>query len=216
MADLGCGPGHTTALVARLFDAALVVGVDTSQAFLAEARRRGTPRCRYVCADVSQPLPVFGAEAAYARFVLAHLPAPDAVVASWGRSVTPGGALVLEEPERIDTEDVDFRRYLELAATVVAARNADLFVGARLHGLDRPSGWERAVDRDVELDVAVGSAAGMFVRNLRTWSNDPALAARVVPGEVDALAARLQTRLADDTRGVIRWHIRQVIRIRPS
>jgi len=69
---------------------------------------------------------------------------------------------------------------------------------------------------DVELEVAVGPAAGMFVRNLRTWSGDPALAGRVSPGEVEALAARLGARLADDARGVIRWHIRQVVKTRPA
>ena len=123
---------------------------------------------------------------------------------------------MLEEPERIDTEDADFRRYLELAAAVVAARSADLFVGARLHGADVPAGWGTALDRDTELDVAVGSAAGMFVHNLRTWAGDPVVAGRVSPGEVDALAARLQSRLPDNARGVIRWHVRQVVRIRPS
>ena len=216
VADLGCGPGHTTALLARHFGAALVVGVDTSAAFLSEARRRGAPRCCYVRADVGQPLPVLDADVAYARFVLAHLPSPEAVVSSWGRSVTPRGALVLEEPARIDTEDVDFRRYLDLAAAVVSARGADLFVGARLRALDCAPGWETVVDRDVELEVAVGPAAGMFVRNLRTWSGDPALAGRVSPGEVEALAARLGARLADDARGVIRWHIRQVVKTRPA
>ena len=42
-------------------------------------------------------------------------------MAAWATDLTPGGMVVVEEPERIDTDDTDFRRYLELAGAVVAA-----------------------------------------------------------------------------------------------
>jgi SAM-dependent methyltransferase len=214
--DLGCGPGHTTAMLARAVPGAFVVGVDASLAFLTEARARRPARGGFVRADVCAPLPVRSPSLVYARFLLAHLPAPAAVALAWAASLSPGGVLVLEEPERIDTEDDDIRRYLELAATVVAARGADLYAGRHLHGVAWPPGWRVVVDRLAALEVSMGDAAAMFVPNLRTWAHDPSLKGRTDTAELDLLATRLGARLDDDRLGAIRWHLRQVVTARPA
>ena len=210
--DLGCGPGHTTAMLAEHFGSARAVGLDTSAAFVAEAGSRPGGRCRFVVADATRPpLPCRPADVVYARFLVVHLPDPHAAVTAWTGEVRPGGVVVVEEPERIDTEDEDFRRYLELAAAVVADRGGDLYAGLRLVDLAVPPGSVRVVDRGAPLEVEAGSAAGIFALNLSIWGTDPALSTSARPGEVASLLGRLQDRRADGSTGVIRWTMRQLV-----
>jgi SAM-dependent methyltransferase len=210
--DLGCGPGHTTAMLAGVFTSARVVGMDTSVVFVSEGSTRAGDRCRFVVADATRvPFPCAPADVVYARFLVVHLPDPRRVVVSWAGQVRPGGVVVVEEPERIDTDDEDFRRYLELASVVVADRGGDLYAGRQLVDLVVPPEVVRVVDRRAPLDVAAGSAASIFALNLSTWGGDPALSQVTAPGEAASLLARLEERRADPSMGVIRWYMRQLV-----
>jgi len=213
--DLGCGPGHTTAMLAEVFPSASVVGIDSSPAFVAEADASAPARCRFTVGDVTRtPLPGAPADVVYGRFLLVHLPDPLATVAAWASELAPGGMVVVEEPERIDTDDGDFRRYLELAGAVVAARGGDLYVGHELLGLEAAPGTSIAVQRDAPLEVAAGAAASIFSLNLGIWGDDPVLEGVAEPGAIAALLARLRERRSDTATGVIRWHMRQVVMVR--
>jgi trans-aconitate 2-methyltransferase len=215
--DLGCGPGHTTAMLAESFPSALVVGIDTSPTFVAEAASSGPGRCRFAVGDVTRtPLPCAPADIVYGRFLLVHLPEPRTTVAAWAGELRPGGVLVVEEPEHIETDDVDFRRYLELAAAVVADRGGDLYVGRALVALTPPRGASVVVEQDAPLEVTAGAAASIFSLNLATWGSDPVLRGVARPGEAAALLERLRARRADPATGVIRWHMRQVVMARPG
>jgi SAM-dependent methyltransferase len=215
--DLGCGPGHTTAMLAETFPSALVVGIDTSPAFVAEAASAALGRCRFAVGDVTRtPLPCAPADVVYGRFLLVHLPEPRSTVAAWAGELRPGGVLVVEEPEHIETDDPDFRRYLELAAAVVADRGGDLYVGRELVALTPPPGASVLIEQEAPLEVVAGSAASIFSLNLGTWGDDPVLRGVARPGEAAALLARLRDRCADRTTGVIRWHMRQLVMTRPG
>ena len=76
VADLGCGPGHTTRHLARRFPGARVVGLERSPAYLAEARARaaGIDGIEYIGADVSRRFTSIRFDIVYARFLVAHLP----------------------------------------------------------------------------------------------------------------------------------------------
>lgn len=50
--DLGCGPGNSTAVLARHFPKADILGVDSSQAMLAEAEK-ALPACRFAHFDLA-------------------------------------------------------------------------------------------------------------------------------------------------------------------
>jgi len=195
-----------------VFPAATVLGLDASPAFVAQAAGAGTARCCFAVADVTRsPLPGAPADLVYARFLLVHLPDPEATAARWVGDLRPGGLLVVEEPEAIDTTDPDFCRYLELATAVVADRGGDLYVGRRLAALGPPDGARTVVNREVPLAVTAGAAARIFSLNLGTWRHDPALAGVARPEETAALLSRLQARVGDGSADVIRWHMRQVV-----
>ena len=58
IADLGCGPGNSTALLHQRWPAARITGIDSSPAMIAEARS-ALPDCLFVEADIRnwQPEP---------------------------------------------------------------------------------------------------------------------------------------------------------------
>ena len=51
VADLGCGPGNSTALLHQRWPAAKITGIDSSPAMVAEARS-ALPDCQFVEADI--------------------------------------------------------------------------------------------------------------------------------------------------------------------
>jgi trans-aconitate 2-methyltransferase len=67
--DLGCGPGWSTRLVHEVSDALRTVGIDASDRYVAEARRR-QPALEFVVADIAQALPIRGADLIVSRFLL--------------------------------------------------------------------------------------------------------------------------------------------------
>ena len=102
--DLGCGPGHTTRLVARATGAALTVGQERSAAHLARARAGAPKGARFVTWDVAElPFPTGPADLVYARLLLAHLEDPVAVALSWTTQLNVGGLLVVDEA-RVDRD----------------------------------------------------------------------------------------------------------------
>jgi trans-aconitate 2-methyltransferase len=205
--DLGCGPGHSTRLLASLFPDAELVAVDRSERFAAEARAR-VPTARVIVADVTAPLPT-GFGLVYSRFLLSHLPDVGAAVASWCRAVAPGGLLVLEEPESIVASDPLFARYEQIVAAVVAATGADMYAGAALRGCPAPIGFRRVLDDAVDPRVTAGAAAEMFWRNALAWDiRDNTI---VGQEEIAQLAERLKQRVDDPSLDAIQWRLRRLV-----
>lgn len=117
--DLGCGPGHTTRLLAEACAPQRLVGVDASEAYVSLARRlttgSGVEFAVHTVTDL--PLPGSPADAIFARFLLSHLPNPLQVVEGWGGQLHPAGVVVLGEVELIDASPGPLRAYIDLAAS---------------------------------------------------------------------------------------------------
>jgi SAM-dependent methyltransferase len=201
--DLGCGPGHTTQLVARVVGANRTVGLDHSAAFLARAAEGAG--IEFVQHDVTVvPLPVGAANLIYARFLLAHLPDAEQLVAAWTSQLAPSGRLLLEEVEWIRTDDDVFRDYLAIVDAMIRAEGGDLYLGPRLDALDATN----RLSSDVAiLEVPPARAARLFRMNLQTWRTNEFIRASVPTAHLDALDRRLSE--AFDT-STITWGLRQV------
>jgi trans-aconitate methyltransferase len=210
--DLGCGPGHTTRMLADCFADAVVTGVDRSAAYVELARRDAPARCRFVTADVGrEPLPGAPVDLVYARYLLSHLAGIPDHLARWCRALRPGGYLVLEEPESIASTDPEFASYERIAASLVQSTGAPFYAGPAIARAATPPGVERIHDETVAVDLTAGEAAAMFWRNARAWDRDALTRAGHDPAEVRAVADRLRAREADPTRGLFDWHQRQTI-----
>jgi SAM-dependent methyltransferase len=101
VADLGCGVGIVSALLAELVGSrGQVVGIDANAAQLAEARRRfgvGT-NVRFIEASATDTgLPPGSFDLVYCRFLLIHLPEPHRALREMYALLKPGGILVCED-----------------------------------------------------------------------------------------------------------------------
>ena len=159
--DMGCGPGHTTAL---LRDALPALRGDGPRRVAGDGRRsrEHVPGAWFAVADVTEPLRL-PADVVYARLLLGHLAEPASALAHWTAAMRPPGLLVCEEPVRYRSDDPLFARYEEAVTAVVAARGATLWAGPVLD--HDPPGCVRLFDRVVEHPVRAGRAAAMFWRN---------------------------------------------------
>jgi SAM-dependent methyltransferase len=138
--DLGCGPGHTTRLLASVLGRARTVGLDGSPRFIAAARAAGGDPVEFIVHDVTTvPFPTPPADLVYCRFLLSHLRQPAAALARWATQLAPAGLLLVEEVETIDTTLPVFRRYLRIVDEVLAAAGGGCTSAGRWHPCRTPS-----------------------------------------------------------------------------
>jgi len=96
--DLGCGPGNSTALLAKRWPAARITGVDNSAEMLARARR-DLPKLEWVEADASSYEPGAPLDLLFSNALLQWLPSHERLVPALLEKVRPGGALALQMPK---------------------------------------------------------------------------------------------------------------------
>jgi SAM-dependent methyltransferase len=104
VADIGCGPGMVTGVLAEIVGPeGDVVGVDASGAQIAEARARikdGARNIKFVEASaVDTGLPRASFDLVYCRFLLMHLPEPERALGEMLALLKPNGILVCEDGE---------------------------------------------------------------------------------------------------------------------
>ena len=195
--DVGCGTGDDlNAIAAIVGDAGRAVGLDVSEALLAEARKRAAAQGVTVelHAGDAHALPFADASFDVARTerVLQHVQDPARVLAEMVRTTRPGGRVVAAEPDW-DTLIVD---------------GADRSVTRRIlhHRCDRVrNGWIgrqlAALFRDAQLAQIGVSAEAVIVTDLavadalyelRASARQAAAEAVVTAGEADDFIAALE------------------------
>jgi SAM-dependent methyltransferase len=157
--DAGCGGGDVTAELARRVPRGLVVGldVDAEQLRIAadEVREAGVHNVELHVADLSSlPSTLAGFDLVYARFVLTHLPAPEAVLAALVDACRPGGVIALEdidiEASLCDPPTAAFDTYLDWYCRAHRARGGDPGIGRRLVSMLIAAGVESVDGRVVQ------------------------------------------------------------------
>jgi trans-aconitate 2-methyltransferase len=193
--DLGCGPGHSTALLCEAFPHGFVTGLDQSEPMVAEARDR-VPGALFAVADVTGPLRL-PAHVVYARMLLGHLLEPGHALVHWSAALLEGGVLACEEPVRYRSENAVFARYEEAVTRAVAARGGTLWAGPALDA--DPPLCARVIDRVVEHPARTARAAAMFWRNAATWG-----------GAADLIDSLIEI---EDTGNdeIVMWECRQTV-----
>jgi len=152
-ADLGCGIGTVTRLIAEMVGPeGHAVGVDLSTDQLDIARKAAASaqlaNCEFVEASaVETGLPDASCDVVYCRLLLIHLPDPLRGLAEMRRLLKPGGLLVCEDTEVASTfteppSAIDRSGQL---MTVLGDRNGtDWNLGRRLYQLVMASGFTGA------------------------------------------------------------------------
>ena len=100
VADLGCAPATSTALLAERFPDARVVGVDSDADMLANARKR-LPRVEYVQADIVDWSPEPGTDLIYSNATFQWVPDHLGQLARLFAALAPGGVLAVQMPDNM-------------------------------------------------------------------------------------------------------------------
>lgn len=143
VADLGCGPGNSTALLAARWPEAHVVGLDSDPDML-RAARAALPGCGFLQADIADWRPETPPDLLYANASLQWLDDHEALFLRLIGLLAPGGVLAaqmpdnLGEPSHLAMREVaaDPRWAERLAAA--GERRKPLIPPQRLHALLRP------------------------------------------------------------------------------
>jgi trans-aconitate 2-methyltransferase len=218
--DLGCGPGHTTRLLAATVRPARTVGLEASasnvEAAVAGRDHGGRDHggrddaLEFLQHDVTAvPFPVGPADLLYARLLLSHLTDPAAALAAWATQLSPGGLLLLDEVEWIRTDEPVLAAYLEVVAELLRRRGHRLDPGPVADALPDPPGLRRESSAVATLSPGVRRAATMFGLNLRVWGDDPFVRADH-GGLPERLGAELAALAAAPDRDGITWSMRQI------
>jgi SAM-dependent methyltransferase len=182
VADLGCGVGMVTALLADLIGpAGHVVGIDASGAQVAEARGRlygnGT-NTRFVEASaIDTGLPPESFDLAYCRFLLLHLPEPEQALRAMRALLKPGGILVCEDGDLTSAGSEPpsaLGAFADLFGRLGPVRGVDYTLGRRLFQMVQAAGFpapEIAFNQPVRargenkrlLELSVAEAGPAFV-----------------------------------------------------
>jgi trans-aconitate 2-methyltransferase len=101
IADLGCGPGNSTAVLRSRWPRAEVVGIDRSPEMLATARP-SDPSVRWVEADAATWSPEAPVDLLFSNAALQWLPDHEHQFPRLLRLVAPGGAFAAQMPANVD------------------------------------------------------------------------------------------------------------------
>ncbi|BEL05075.1 hypothetical protein Q0Z83_032660 [Actinoplanes sichuanensis] len=212
--DLGCGPGHTTRLLAEVTGARRTIGVDHSGSFLNEARSESDPNdaVSFEKHDVIEmPLPGAPADLVYCRFLLSHLAEPAYVVGRWITQLHVRGILLLDEVEYVRTRHPVLDRYQEVVVAYLAHYGNRLEVGPTLDAFDVGSSAMRLSSTVREVRPSTDQVARMFTNNLAVWRNDDFLTGRFTAQGLADLEVELRGLIGSPDRLDAVWGIRQIV-----
>jgi SAM-dependent methyltransferase len=196
VADLGCGVGLVTELLAELVGpGGHVVGIDASGAQLAQARKRRNgagSHVRFVEASATDTgLPPGSFDLVYCRFLLIHLPEPERALREMFALLKPDGILVCEDgdltacgsepPSALDA-------FADLWGRLGPRRGLDYTLGRRLFQMVRAAGFPAPditfnqpvvargeTKRLLELSVAEAGPAFVEAGLITSWELDHTL-----------------------------------------
>src|SRR6516162_648152 len=151
VADVGCGVGMVTALLAGLVGPeGHVVGIDASAAQLAQARERlptGGTNVSFVEASATDTgLPPASFDLVYCRFLLIHLPEPERALAEMRSLLKPDGILVCEDGDLTSAGSEPpsvFDAFAELWGRLGPRRGVDYTLGRRLFQMVQAAGFPK-------------------------------------------------------------------------
>lgn len=210
--DLGCGPGHTTRLIAETLRPCRTVGFELSRAFVDRARRDTPDGVEFLRHDVTAvPFPTGPADLVYCRFLLSHFPNPADLIGAWATQLEPEGLLLVDEVEWIRTDQPTFRRYLEILDGFVRSRGTELNAGPLVEAVAESRGLRKRGSAIVRMSPNSGQAARMFLHNWRAWRDERFVRETYGDTSVDELDRDLEALLAADDGDQIEWGMRQVV-----
>ena len=199
--DVGCGGGDLTLdLARRVGPDGSVLGIDFDAAIVtlarADAEARNIGNVAFLAADARTIGDLGPFDLVYARFLLTHVPDPDAVLSTMIRLTRPGGSVVVEDIDFAGQfshpECPAFRRYLTLYSEATRRLGGDPEIGRRLAAMFRTAGLARASTRVIQLAHERGRGKTLSLVTLRRIGPAVERAGLATAEEMQALIAELE------------------------
>ncbi|MGW9119970.1 trans-aconitate 2-methyltransferase [Streptomyces sp. NPDC055663] len=102
IADLGCGAGNVTVLLADRWPAARITGYDNSPQMLERARAHAGPHLDFAEADATTWTPAERHDLIVSNALLQWVPGHAARFPAWLDAITPGGTFAFQVPGNFD------------------------------------------------------------------------------------------------------------------
>jgi SAM-dependent methyltransferase len=198
--DVGCGGGDLTFDLARMVGSmGRVVGTDIDETKMELARQEAAAQqltnVEFHVADIAhyEPEPEF--DRVHARFLLTHLPDPQAALAKMWRALRPGGMVIVV--------DIDFRgyfshpdcaalaRYVDLYTRTVERRGGDANIGPRLPALLSGAGFESVQMNLVQMAGLTGDVKLMSPLTMENIADAVITEGFATAEQVDGIVAEL-------------------------
>lgn len=158
--EIGCGPGYITNLLSHLSPKGTILAADYAYSLVSQVYKNvSTPPSNglyTVCAKGgSLPVKESWADFCYSRFILQHVPEPDAVINESLRVLAPEGMLCV-----VDSDDglvIDYptdKRLADLlksAQEIQAEKGGDRFIGRKISRMLNVAGFRNIESRIVML-----------------------------------------------------------------
>lgn len=212
-ADLGCGPGHSTHLLASTLEPAHTTGLDNSEPFLDLARPTASETVSFTFHDITTgPFPSGPYDLLFSRFELTHLQPPEAVVELWGGQLHVGGRLLMEEVEYIDTTHPVFSSYMGISQAMLTEQGNSLYIGPVLDAVPDAPSLKRRSSTVQTVPVPADRAAAMFHMNLGVWRHNDFVRRTFDPSDLDDLESNLASIASGRTAvGPVEWGLRHIV-----
>jgi SAM-dependent methyltransferase len=224
VADVGCGIGMVTALLSEFVGSeGHVVGIDTSAAQIAHARRRLPARgsnISFIQASAGDTgLAPESFDLVYSRFLLIHLPDPEQALREMSALLRPNGILVCEDGDLTSAGSEPpsaLGAFADLFGRLGPLRGVDYTLGRRLFHLVRTAGFpapEITFNQPVLargetkclLELSVAEAGPAFVD-----------AGLISAGGLDDLLAQMRSLTADEAVLAVMPRLTQVWARKPA
>lgn len=197
--DLGCGPGGLTASLAVRWNHAFVVGVDSSVAMLARARRRAVAgRLSFVLADLARWRPGGSVDVVVSNSCFHWIPDHHRLLAELVGWLSSNGVLAFQVPDNFDAPSHRIARdtlHEEPWATLLPSRRPAAVESPEWY-VRELSGHGLEVDAWTTTYLHVLAGADPVLRWLEGTTLRPALD-RLAPAHRDELLETLRPRLAE-------------------
>ena len=191
--DLGCGPGWSTRLIEVMLSPKRIIGLEGSEAYVAEARSNH-PQLEFLRHDVLKtPFPVDNADFIFCRFLLTHLPSTRVAFESWAHAARSGAILAIHETQALHSTDPALSRHYEMVAQMQRHYGQELNVGALLDDALAGTKWCLVRSQSVVLEKSARDMAQLHVANLRTWGSNNFAVQAFNKHELDQLESELDS-----------------------
>jgi SAM-dependent methyltransferase len=188
VADLGCGVGATTRMIAQIVGpSGRVTGLDMSAAQLQQAqelcRADGLTNTKFVEASATNTgLPRESFDIVYCRFLLLHLVDPPACLREMYALLKPGGTVVIEDGDLTTAHSIpasSLNSFADLFGRLGPTRGLDYAMANNLFHLVKAVGFP-----EPEIEIHQPAVARGEDRFLLKWSVDEASEAYIGAGLV--------------------------------